>query len=119
MRAMVYTWWGLVVTVLPFGLLTLGSVLLWRRCRSLPTAFMASGFAVLFVSCLVGYLSGVWLIISTYQTLGLVLNHLAELGEWVAGASLVWHAVRHRPTSSNNRLERSRGASSLGQGGSR
>ena len=55
---------------------------------------MVSGFGVLFVACLVGNLSGIWLIINTYQALGLVMNHLAELGEWVAGIGLVWHAVR-------------------------
>ena len=91
---MLFVWWGLIVTVVPFAFLTLGSVLLWRRCRSPPTALMASGFAVLFVACLVGYLSGVWLILSTYQTLGLVLNHLSEVGEWAAGIGLVWYAVR-------------------------
>ena len=103
---MLNIWWGLIVTVIPFGVLALGGILLWRRCRSLPTALMGLGFTVLFVACLMGYLSGVWLIISTYQSLGLVLNHLAELGQWVAGVGLVWHALRRWPSSSNNRFER-------------
>jgi hypothetical protein len=91
---MLYASWGLLVTVVPFALLAVGSFLLWKRYHSFPTALMTAGFSVLFVSCFMGYLSGVWLIISTHQTLGKVLNHLAELGEWAAGVGVIWHAVR-------------------------
>jgi hypothetical protein len=87
-----YTWLALIfvlLTLLPYALMTLESVLLWKRSRILATALMVLGFAAILTGDLVGFLSSVWLIVGAEHVLGLVIYYVTSLGQLAAGIGLL------------------------------
>jgi len=98
-----------VVLVVPYALLALAGVLLWRRRRTFATLLMALGFAATFAGQVAGFHVSheVGAAVRSHQDASLVLahhhyifpmlTHYANLLElWAAAVGMVWHAVASR-----------------------
>src|SRR5579872_3567866 len=92
-----------MLAVAAFALLTLAGAVLWRRTRTLATALIAIGFALVLaeqVSTLVGYLEfGAILNGHSGDTLFVIQHHgllryVSILGLCAAALGLMWHAAR-------------------------
>ena len=91
-----------LLSTVAFTLLTVAGVLLWRRTRTLQTALVAIGFALVLprqVGTLIEYFEFMALLqghgVDTYF---LILHHaslyyVSILGLWIAAVGLVWHAA--------------------------
>lgn len=100
---MQYTWLNILVLV-PVALMLFGSVVLWRRKHLPATVLITAGFAMYFVGYLAGYATGAWFRIwseSTYA-ISLATHGASVLGEWIAGAGLVWYALSSNTTAITN-----------------
>jgi hypothetical protein len=107
------------LSTVAYAVLTVAGTVLWKRTRSLRTALVAIGFALVLpdqVSALVEYFEFNALLHGhPGDTFFLIRHHaflhyVSILGLWVAAVGLVWHAVgKSAPLASpNNRYERSR-----------
>lgn len=102
-----------LLLVVPYAILTIAGVLLWRRWRSAATAMIALGFAATFLSLasalFVTYRTHAVLYDLTtapsphQDTFFLVAHYhaflvltLGLLGSWSAGMGTLWHVRRDR-----------------------
>jgi hypothetical protein len=97
--AIQYTWYALVFllfTLLPYVLMTVGSVLLWRRGRSCALLLMTLGFGAIVVGALAIFFTGASnaLGYDFARRLAVLGNYVRFSGQFVAGIGLFWHVVR-------------------------
>jgi hypothetical protein len=91
-----------ILSAIAYFLLTLAGALLWKRSRSLSSAMIAIGFAIILIDqaiLLVGYLRmnasfshqpGDTLFIIYHRANSL---HIVLIGLWLSGLGLIWHAA--------------------------
>jgi hypothetical protein len=91
-----------LLSTVAYAVLTVAGAVLWKRTRSLQTALVAIGFALVLpdqVSALVEYFEFVALLHGrSSDTFFLIQHHaflhyVSILGLWVAAVGLVWHAA--------------------------
>jgi hypothetical protein len=91
-----------LLSMVAYAVLTVAGAVLWRRTRSLPTALVAMGFALILpeqVSTLIEYFEFIALMQGRPNaTFFLVYHHaflhyVSILGLWVAAVGLAWHAA--------------------------
>lgn len=92
-----------LLSAVAYAILVASGVLLWRQARSLATAMVAIGFAIILLDQLV-------LLVSYLRLSARVLGHpgdtlfiiyhranslrVASFGVWVAAVGLLWHALQ-------------------------
>jgi hypothetical protein len=104
---MLYTLaWVAAITV-PYALMTLGGVLLWKRSRSFATAMIGLGFLAALAGDAVGLggiiqLSNVlgahpgstYFIVEHFHMFPFLIRYVGLVGLWAAAVGLVWHSLR-------------------------
>ena len=92
-----------LLSTVAYAVLTVAGALLWKRTRSLPTALVTIGFALVlpdqlieqaeyfqFITLLHGRPPDTYFLVYHHA----VLRCVSILGLWVAAVGLVWHASR-------------------------
>ena len=91
-----------LLSTVAYAVLTVAGAVLWKRSRSLQTALVAIGFALVLpdqVSALVEYFEFVALLQGRSSDTFFLIHHhallhyISMLGLWVAAVGLVWHAA--------------------------
>ena len=92
-----------LLSMVAYAVLTVASAALWRRTRSLPTALVAMGFALILpdqVSTLIEYFEFIALLRGRPSDTFFIIHHhaflhyVSILGLWVAAVGLASHAAR-------------------------
>ena len=91
-----------LLSTVAYAVLTVAGAVLWRRTRSLPTALVAMGFALIlpdqvstlieyfeFIALLHGRLSDTYFLVHRHA----FLRYVSILGLWVAAVGLTSHAA--------------------------
>ena len=99
--------WALILAI-PYAVLALAGVLLWKRQPSVATALVALGFAAVLLSEVVGLVESfeytsivrahpdASFVVAHYHTAPRVIHFAGILGLWGAAIGLTWHVVRRR-----------------------
>jgi hypothetical protein len=99
--------WSFVLAV-PYLLLAVGGLILWKRRRSAATLLVVAGFTAMLIamatslvesaeySTLVRAQPGGTFVVTHYHALRQVIHWAGLVGMWAASIGFVWHAMQQR-----------------------
>jgi len=96
--------WSLIL-VIPYLLLAVGGVLLWKRSHSVATMMVVLGFAAVLIAMVTSLFESIEysalepqgaLVIAHHRAVTQVIHWAGLAGLWAASIGLVWHATHQR-----------------------